>query len=30
MKLYELAFVCWIYKVLSGDDSMVTKLRLLD
>lgn len=27
MKLYELAFGCWIYKILSGDDSRVTELR---
>jgi hypothetical protein len=27
MKLYELAFVCWIYKTLSGDDSRVISLR---
>jgi hypothetical protein len=28
MKLYELAFGCWIYNVISGNDSRVTELRL--
>jgi hypothetical protein len=27
MRLHELAISCWVYKILSGDDSRVTRLR---
>jgi hypothetical protein len=28
MNLYELAFGCWVYNIISGNDARVTKLRL--
>jgi len=28
MNLYELAFGCWVYGIISGNDSRVTELRL--